>query len=870
MFLGRAFLFGSLVTLASAASAESWQQWVDRQIRQRITLSGFRTLGYHVTRFEGDGEAFELQNYSGFGGRRFTDIGQLSLSGRRVLGLLNFEATILDSRFDDPQAQRFSIDFERDGWTVNLGDVQGSLLNTNRLATFSRSLRGAQVGYKGGNFAAKAVRSQAKGSARTVTLTGNNSPGPYYLQASQLIAESELIEVDGIPQRRGVDYTISYEAGAIQFVGRSISTTNTITATFETFGVNTRLGNLDGVGVSYSMGKAGQIGLTVLSQKAPGSGGTSTRLEKFFGFGPPSAPYALQFEPLRSQPITIRVNGQIQVENVDYAFDTTLPAVFYFNRFMRSTDEIDVIYTPKPTATVDGDREVIGIDYTIPVGRQGSVTYAQALGRLKSDATPSKGLARSLDMRYTFGDPAKVGRVEATVNLRDVAPGYVSIDSRTFNRNEKAIETRLDYAPTTRSTAGIRHQNSLVSTRFIDSNGDLTFRPTRVTSLDGSYTLNAANASTLRLDTSRRRSVSGNQATNIDSIGLSITGNLKRGSYAYGIQHQRGRSPSSGTTNAPQQGFLVNGITARADWLALARGGDEIRDVNGQQIRVPRPAENLRLNTRLELNQTERTGRSSLGRLLELGAAYTNDRWEASLIARDNNTGSIASLGGFTGGTGVGLDGSGFSNGTTDLLGLGRSSSQDLIFTASYRLSERASLQLDTAQIKSSGGIQSNSTTRTFGVGANWEMGTTRGTARLDQTLTTFSQSAVRSSATTLSLGLSGDFGPRWRYDIRANSLVSGGSSTFRQSGTTFEGNLSYVLGRRQTLSYDWALSDITGFRGQRDLGSSLTYSYQLWNSLALNASYRFRDVRNREEGISTGAYRFNGFDFVLSFDFGR
>ncbi len=125
----------------------------------------------------------------------------------------------------------------------------------------------------------------------------------------------------------------------------------------------------------------------------------------------------------------------------------------------------------------------------------------------------------------------------------------------------------------------------------------------------------------------------------------------------------------------------------------------------------------------------------------------------------------------------------------------------------------------------------------------------------------------MRSSATTLSATLEGTLGPRWGYALRASSLITGGGTT-SQNGTTFEGGLGYRISTKELLGLDWSITSITGFRAQSDAAASLTYSYRLFTGVSLNATYRFRDVRNSDGTTSSGAYRFGGFDLVLGFDF--
>ncbi|MCH8980373.1 MAG: hypothetical protein IH945_14205, partial [Armatimonadetes bacterium] len=247
-------LFGP--SLASAQAGLGLPKWVQRQIFDRITVSGYRRVSYHSHSVTGDTEAFGLGNYGGQGTSSFTDFGNVRVNGHQVLGALNFDLNFQDSRFRDPQGQRFSLDYGVGPWQVDLGDIQGRTLNTNRFAMFNKSLRAVSIGYSGGPFQAKALTSEVRGAPRTVTLNGTNSAGPYFLQSAQIVRGSETIQIDGVRQSLQQDYTINYEIGAITFVNRRtleakiIPPTSTIVATYEVFGFSGSKGRVQAVGLS--------------------------------------------------------------------------------------------------------------------------------------------------------------------------------------------------------------------------------------------------------------------------------------------------------------------------------------------------------------------------------------------------------------------------------------------------------------------------------------------------------------------------------------------------------------------------------------------------------------------------------------------
>lgn len=830
---------------SSPASGRDWR-WIEKNVIDRVEVNGFRRLGYHIRSVQGDREAFNVSNYSGLGGQRFTDIGQLQITGRRVLGVLNFDATILDSRFTDPQGQKFSIDFDRDGWSVNLGDIQGSLLNTNRFANFSRSLRGAQIGYKTGRFEAKALTSQAKARAQTVTLNGNGSSGPYYLQSSQIVPESERVQVDGQLLQRGRDYVISYEVGALTFTTQAIPPSSTIAVTFEAFGANTRGGTIQGAAVAYNLGAAGRIGFTAMRQEAAGSTFGSTRLERFFGFGPPSVPYVLQFEPLSARPITIRVNGVLQVEGVDYTFDPDRPAVFFFTRFMPATDEIDVVYTPRPRQTVDGDREVVGLDYQVRLGKGVTLAYNQALGRLKNEVNPSSGLARGVTLDVVRGP------WQFRANARDIPQGYVSVESLSFNRNERAHDFNLTYQPRSSLRLTASSGNSLVTTRRVTNNNAVVFDRSRVTSTALAYDLTPSETGQpVRVSWDRRQSRVAGNPSKADTLSLQTNRSFKALDYRLALSHTAGRGPTSFAVNSPLQNFTVTGATAGLSW---------------------RPSTALTLDVITSLNAVRSGDNDGVGRRQDLTLNYRPTE-KLSVVGRysDTDSGGVTGLGGFNDGSGVGLGGSGFSGTAPDSSFLGATGSRLASLGVEVRPSDVLAMSAEVFSNRFTGSVTSNSETTGVGFSVFWQMPQEqRLTLRLDQSRTTFVGSAQRSSATTLQASLDGKIGERFNYSIRGSSLLTGGTSAFRQNGITAEVLASYRLARRQNLLFEFTSGSTTGYLPQSDVAAGLVYQYQLIDSIALNVGYRLRDVRNRSNTVTSGAYRAGSFDLELSFSFPR
>lgn len=836
-----------LVALAASSSAQVWP-WLKREIYDRIQLSGYRNLGAHFHTIDGDREAFNTLNYGGQGNKRFTDQGNVEVVGEKVLGILNFRGTITDSRFRDPQQQRFSIDVNKGKWTVNLGDIWGSLLNTNPYASVTRSMRGGMVAYRSGGITLKALRSEAKGSARTVSLQGNNSVGPYYLQSNQIVADSEQVQVDGVDMVLGKDYAVNYEVGYITFLGRVISPSSTIVITYEAFGFNSNPGVIQGVGGNLQVGKKGKfgtLGLTVLEQKPRGGGGLSTRLEQFQGFGAPSTPYFLQFEPLRTRPIIVKVDGILQVEGVDFYFDTVNPVIFYFTRTIPSTSNVDVLYTPKPTQTVDGNRRVLGFDYRLPVGRYGSVAYSQARGELRNEVNPLSGVARGLSAGLTY----RGHRIAASAT--DVPDSYVGVESRGFQRNERASRFSFERLEG-KVTYGGAYSNSRIALRNVDSQGVITFRPSRTTRTQAHVERSSRDSLGWSLEHTRSTARTPSSDNRLDSTTASLSQNFKRLTVRGGYERDRGKGNVSSTGGTQVSSVDLDSLFAEANYTL-------------------RPGWSM--SSRATLSSIRTASDSGHGRDVTLSTAYQPSeklRLEASYI--DSDSGRLATLGSFQLGDGLGYDGNGFTGGAgTAGYNAGAINQRSMRLRAQSQINDHIALDARYYKTRAFGSVTSNSDTTGFGLGLDFDLrNNTTLNLGLDQTRTKFLDSPYRSDALSLDAYLDGSPKGRWSYRFSLSALLSGGTSTFAQDSTYLDGTLTYRLAARHALSFSAVGGRTTGYLPQEEAQFGLSYQYQIWQNVGFVASYRWRRVTNMDPNLNSGAYRSRGLDFELTFNFGR
>jgi hypothetical protein len=823
----------------SATAQQTVIDYVSKNVVKRIKAFGERRVTYHVREVSGDREAYNVTSDGGFGDRRITDLGYLRLEGRDVFGWMNFDANVQDSRFLDPQAQRYRIWFDNSVWSAEYGDIKATLPTRNRFVTINNTSSGFAAGYKSGPMTVGVLRTDSRGEPRSVSIQGTNSAGPYYLQSSQIIRGSERIELDGIPQSIGQDYTIDYDLGAITFVNRQtleskiIAPTSTIVATYESFNFAGSAGRIEGIGLQFNAGMFGRVGVTAARQVTGATGSLSSRLEKFAGFGPAGTPYFLQFQPLLTQPIVIRVDGVLQTQNIDWRLDNDNPSIFYFNRFMPSTSQIDVIYTPQPTGQVAGDREVLGVDYTLTFGKTGSLNYVQATGRSTKTPTPTSGTARGLTARYGFGP------WNFSAGVRDVPAGYVSIQTATLNRNERVNDWTASLKAGPKGTVQVSNFNS----RILSFNGSgVSATPTRSTRTSARYELSEDPkvAFPLALTLGRNQNQTATSANEIDSLALStsrIWGPL-----------------SSGLTLDQQR---VRG-SQRADVTSLRLNNNYA------------PSKLWGFDLGIGFSRIKSGGQVGNGRDISGSVRYQiEENFVARLTHSDRDSGSVSSVPGLETGYGAGLNGNGFTSGTGIGFGNEGSSGRSTSLLFQWQPTDRLAFRATGTRYEYAGSVSSNTRTEAASLGVDWDLGGGHSLGGdIDLSTTTFIGTGDKSTSTGLNGFINGRFG-KLGYRAGGTVFLSGGGA-FSQDNISFDFALDYRLAERHALGFTADYGNTSGYLPQSQLNLSAVYQYQIWQNLALNVRYRFADNRNSDPFVSSGAFRANTLDFELAFNFGR
>jgi hypothetical protein len=804
-----------------------------------------RTIGYQTYSFVGDPEAFgSLTNY-GTGMQHFTDIGNFSVQGNKVLGFMDFRASFTDNRFSDPEQQQYTLNYKKGFYDVSYGTVQASLISGNRFTHFSRSLKGFVGDYKRGKLEAKAISSAARGAARTVTIEGNNTSGPYYLSSGRIIGGSIKILLDGQELRQGLDYLVDVNVGSVTFVGRTIAPTSSIVASYESYDVTGSGGTIQGAALAYDLGPAGRIGFTAQQQKTGNASASNERIESFQGFGFGGAQYNLLFEPIPAS-ITVTVDGIIRTFSVvdngiaEFFLSTNNPLIVVSRVAIPPTQTIQIRYLPKLVLAVDGDRRVTGFDWRVPVGTKGSnsfLTYSRANGKL-TGSSPLSGDAQSMDLRLVEG------KSEIKMGVRKVDPGFRTIEQTGFSRNEDATEYSFDY-----KTKGFSTTASTVNSVFNVTAGSQTTN-TRLATTDLIFTY--SDPKNISKGLSRTQSLSFNNTqvraadkSRVSSMKYDENYRLKRLSFGYGADDLTGRGRVNGTmTNIGVRGYHTNvAYDAGKNWSVVASAS--------------------RSNV-----HTDTIHSNGYDYGVHAGMSQTGP-WTFGADYALSDSGVLASLGGFLNGSSLGYGDNGFgSTGGTGTLSTGQLKARRAGLNVTHQAGDKLTIGASYSNTTQLGSSTSNAHIDATSLNASWRINSAHSLV-LDfvKVKSNFiSVGTTVNNSDVIQGFLTGNPGKFWSYSLGYNLLKSSGSQ-LGQDNKGFSMDVNYRINPRQRLFMNAGISETRGLYPQNDTSFQTGYAYSIANGISLVGKYNFRNLRNLDPGAVGGAFRAKGLSVELMFE---
>jgi hypothetical protein len=423
----------------SSKSHKSIERWV-----RGLDLFGQKTVPFRWVEVSGSANArraFE-SNATRVGG-----LSELTLVGR-LLDLLDLNVTLSDDRYGG-DSQRIAAKFRAGGADVSVGDVHAGL-GGNSLIPFQRRVRGVVVEHPLGNDTrVTALLSTGKAPVRRVTIPGNNTVGPYYLNAFPIEVESVRVRVDETDVARDA-YTIDPYAGTITFrPGQIVPQTSVLRVSFATRAGGETTGTLYGARAAHTFAGGHTLGVTVMGQQTPsgGAGSTTTSRERLddwtAGHADSVGPFQLRYGPVLRGSEQVFVGGVLQRSGLDYILDADR-GVLQFTRLILSSEAIRVIYRQvndgrdlAGRAALDPPAGIFGIDGTLRLGKSAQVTAQLARS---GGASGASGSAVTLEGKVgLLPGKGHEPRLRLGAAVKSIDPGFAPVDSSSFLRNDRGL-----------------------------------------------------------------------------------------------------------------------------------------------------------------------------------------------------------------------------------------------------------------------------------------------------------------------------------------------------------------------------------------------------------------------------------------------
>ncbi len=420
-------------------SIGDWFTRMESLTGTKIKASGHNTLSFRAENVSGNSSAYRDEQYYGRGSNGIYNDADLNIDAT-FLNFFHYQTRINNSLFQSPTENRVKLDYNTPKVRFEWGDINAGF-SGNSLIDFNRYLSGFKIT----NNWSRQVKtsflySTTKAETRTITIPGNNSSGPYYVYAGQIVEGSDRVRVDNRELSRGQDYTLDLYTGELRFTsGNVVLNSQSIAVTFESLGYNQSQGNILGFRSEIVPKGTMRFGFTYVSQTSKVASGLQTRTQQFQGSN--NTFYILDAAIDLTKPLIVTIDSDPQVRGVGYTVDNTR-----LNQIVLTTDItghlLTVKYVPLDSNPTPGNRSVLGLDGSVPIGKLGNISLESAFSGLTIAGANTGG--RALQLR---ADLTPMRSLHTNIILRDVNPTFSSIQTPGFNRNEKSVELTGDYQP---------------------------------------------------------------------------------------------------------------------------------------------------------------------------------------------------------------------------------------------------------------------------------------------------------------------------------------------------------------------------------------------------------------------------------------
>jgi hypothetical protein len=396
---------------------------------ENLVISGYHTMYFRSYKVSGDNSLYSYDNYGN--DSSFDNYTNLYIRGKL------YKNAFIDAQFSrdrfSPMGNKLTLEYRGKGVNIKIGSILASLMG-NEFATLSKSLDGILLNIVlKNNTALSFVASQARGSTKVESFRGNNSPGPYYLRFSPIVEGSEVVKVDDVVMRRGVDYDIDYYTGELNFLGaRIIPEGSIITVSYEYF--YSQNNSIYGL----RLGQEGKWGITYLARPnfsyIPPQ--EHSREEYFIGTGTPG-PFYLSYRPIVENSETVIVDGVAKPKD-SYQINY-LSGILTFMAPVPQGASVVVRYKYQSDVTSLGSKEVIGVDGKISLG---GLPLVVQMARSTDGVHSGTALGLQTSKNYK----GKAGEFAISYNLRSIGDKFAPLESVGFFRQEKGQIFALNWS----------------------------------------------------------------------------------------------------------------------------------------------------------------------------------------------------------------------------------------------------------------------------------------------------------------------------------------------------------------------------------------------------------------------------------------
>ncbi len=453
----------------------------------KITARGSNTVSLRWDNVSGNAAAYQDQQYYGRGSNGVYDQTNINIDAT-MFKYFHYSTTIDNSLFANPNNNKVKMDYNTASTRVEWGDINVGFQG-NSLVDFNRYLSGVKISDNWSKqFHTSVLFSQTKAETKTITIPGNNTSGPYFVYAGQIVEGSDQIRIDNKVMQRGTDYTLDLMTGELNFSsGIIVLSSQTIAVSFETQGYNQSQGSIYGIRADYAPTSGTKFGVTYLTEIQHAASGLQTSTQQFYGHVDPTQPYVLDQAVDATKPVVVTVSGVPLVQNIDFVIDANLTNNILLRQSVPPTNVVSITYFPLNVSAVPGNQSVLGLDSTFRIGKLGSITLESALSSLNVSGNNYDGHAYQLR-----ADLHPTGNVHTSLTIKDVNPTFSTIQSPGFNQNERSFDINTDYNPSHAVKLNADYQQALRPSYSTNTSAS-TFTPT-ITGFDNykQYTLGAA------------------------------------------------------------------------------------------------------------------------------------------------------------------------------------------------------------------------------------------------------------------------------------------------------------------------------------------------------------------------------------------